>query len=207
MLSLLLVLSQSAQTVSIDAKCDEPTLLGNVLDEIKQTFSQCWLFLTAPGCTRPLHATHSLIMATQSHYETLRLAPPTSPYLLVLKFSRFLSPHIHSDSSTLLSFFPFQIFFLCTLSSVVIQPHCCFTDSLSTCIVFSVVYHDFYLCFPAPPCSGLPHVLFSPRPYPSSLPPCWQFILWQSCNVTTGCLLLMVELYFEVVFEVLCFRL
>lgn len=33
--------SQSAQTVSIDAKCDEPTLLGNVLDEIKQTFSQC----------------------------------------------------------------------------------------------------------------------------------------------------------------------
>uniref|UniRef100_A0A3Q4M2D3 AP-3 complex subunit delta-1 n=1 Tax=Neolamprologus brichardi TaxID=32507 RepID=A0A3Q4M2D3_NEOBR len=28
-------------TVSIDAKCDEPTLLGNVLDEIKQTFSQC----------------------------------------------------------------------------------------------------------------------------------------------------------------------
>lgn len=32
---------QSGQTVSIDAKCDEPTLLGNVLDEIKQTFSQC----------------------------------------------------------------------------------------------------------------------------------------------------------------------
>uniref|UniRef100_A0A7N6BEZ4 AP-3 complex subunit delta-1 n=1 Tax=Anabas testudineus TaxID=64144 RepID=A0A7N6BEZ4_ANATE len=31
----------SGQTVSIDAKCDEPTLLGNVLDEIKQTFSQC----------------------------------------------------------------------------------------------------------------------------------------------------------------------
>uniref|UniRef100_A0A671VI49 AP-3 complex subunit delta-1 n=1 Tax=Sparus aurata TaxID=8175 RepID=A0A671VI49_SPAAU len=29
------------KTVSIDAKCDEPTLLGNVLDEIKQTFSQC----------------------------------------------------------------------------------------------------------------------------------------------------------------------
>lgn len=111
MLSLLLVLSQSAQTVSIDAKCDEPTLLGNVLDEIKQTFSQCWLFLTAPGFTRPLHATHSLIMATQSHYETLRLAPPASPYLLVLKFSRFLSPHIHSDSSILLSFF-FPIFFL-----------------------------------------------------------------------------------------------
>lgn len=32
---------QTGQTVSIDAKCDEPTLLGNVLDEIKQTFSQC----------------------------------------------------------------------------------------------------------------------------------------------------------------------
>ncbi|XP_051550195.1 AP-3 complex subunit delta-1-like isoform X3 [Myxocyprinus asiaticus] len=29
------------QTVSIDAKCDEPSLLGNVLDEIKQTFSKC----------------------------------------------------------------------------------------------------------------------------------------------------------------------
>uniref|UniRef100_A0A671SBA4 AP-3 complex subunit delta-1 n=1 Tax=Sinocyclocheilus anshuiensis TaxID=1608454 RepID=A0A671SBA4_9TELE len=28
-------------TVSIDAKCDEPSLLGNVLDEIKQTFSKC----------------------------------------------------------------------------------------------------------------------------------------------------------------------
>uniref|UniRef100_A0A8C5F8B1 Adaptor related protein complex 3 subunit delta 1 n=1 Tax=Gadus morhua TaxID=8049 RepID=A0A8C5F8B1_GADMO len=28
-------------TVSIDAKCDEPSLLSNVLDEIKLTFSQC----------------------------------------------------------------------------------------------------------------------------------------------------------------------
>uniref|UniRef100_A0A3B4WEK7 AP-3 complex subunit delta-1 n=1 Tax=Seriola lalandi dorsalis TaxID=1841481 RepID=A0A3B4WEK7_SERLL len=37
----LLVKTVSEQTVSIDAKCDEPTLLGNVLDEIKQTFSQC----------------------------------------------------------------------------------------------------------------------------------------------------------------------
>uniref|UniRef100_A0A671VGZ5 AP-3 complex subunit delta-1 n=1 Tax=Sparus aurata TaxID=8175 RepID=A0A671VGZ5_SPAAU len=36
-----LLVKVSAQTVSIDAKCDEPTLLGNVLDEIKQTFSQC----------------------------------------------------------------------------------------------------------------------------------------------------------------------
>ncbi|XP_037829979.1 AP-3 complex subunit delta-1 isoform X3 [Kryptolebias marmoratus] len=36
-----LLVKTSAQTVSIDAKCDEPTLLGNVLDEIKQTFSQC----------------------------------------------------------------------------------------------------------------------------------------------------------------------
>uniref|UniRef100_A0A4W5MVH5 AP-3 complex subunit delta n=1 Tax=Hucho hucho TaxID=62062 RepID=A0A4W5MVH5_9TELE len=33
--------SQADQTVSIDAKCDEPGLLGNVLDEIKLTFSQC----------------------------------------------------------------------------------------------------------------------------------------------------------------------
>lgn len=46
-------LFQSGQTVSVDAKCDEPTLLGNVLDEIKQTFSQCWLCLTAPGCPPP----------------------------------------------------------------------------------------------------------------------------------------------------------
>uniref|UniRef100_A0A8D3DUM4 AP-3 complex subunit delta-1 n=1 Tax=Scophthalmus maximus TaxID=52904 RepID=A0A8D3DUM4_SCOMX len=37
----LLVKTVSGPTVSIDAKCDEPTLLGNVLDEIKQTFSQC----------------------------------------------------------------------------------------------------------------------------------------------------------------------
>uniref|UniRef100_A0A1A8H2E7 AP-3 complex subunit delta-1 n=1 Tax=Nothobranchius korthausae TaxID=1143690 RepID=A0A1A8H2E7_9TELE len=36
-----LLVKISSQTVSIDAKCDEPTLLGNVLDEIKQTFSQC----------------------------------------------------------------------------------------------------------------------------------------------------------------------
>uniref|UniRef100_A0A669DFD8 AP-3 complex subunit delta-1 n=1 Tax=Oreochromis niloticus TaxID=8128 RepID=A0A669DFD8_ORENI len=36
-----LLVKTSGQTVSIDAKCDEPTLLGNVLDEIKQTFSQC----------------------------------------------------------------------------------------------------------------------------------------------------------------------
>ncbi|KAJ4942981.1 hypothetical protein JOQ06_005493 [Pogonophryne albipinna] len=36
-----LLVKTSEQTVSIDAKCDEPTLLGNVLDEIKQTFSQC----------------------------------------------------------------------------------------------------------------------------------------------------------------------
>nr|XP_057930313.1 AP-3 complex subunit delta-1 isoform X2 [Doryrhamphus excisus] len=36
-----LLVKTSGQTVSIDAKCDESTLLGNVLDEIKQTFSQC----------------------------------------------------------------------------------------------------------------------------------------------------------------------
>ncbi|XP_062250897.1 AP-3 complex subunit delta-1 isoform X5 [Platichthys flesus] len=36
-----LLVKTADQTVSIDAKCDEPTLLGNVLDEIKQTFSQC----------------------------------------------------------------------------------------------------------------------------------------------------------------------
>ncbi|KAF7203028.1 transcript variant X6 [Nothobranchius furzeri] len=36
-----LLVKISSQTVSVDAKCDEPTLLGNVLDEIKQTFSQC----------------------------------------------------------------------------------------------------------------------------------------------------------------------
>lgn len=36
-----LLVKTSGETVSIDAKCDEPMLLGNVLDEIKQTFSQC----------------------------------------------------------------------------------------------------------------------------------------------------------------------
>ncbi|XP_034035655.1 AP-3 complex subunit delta-1 isoform X4 [Thalassophryne amazonica] len=36
-----LLVKTAGQTVSIDAKCDEPTLLGNVLDEIKQTFSEC----------------------------------------------------------------------------------------------------------------------------------------------------------------------
>uniref|UniRef100_A0A673MPJ9 AP-3 complex subunit delta-1 n=1 Tax=Sinocyclocheilus rhinocerous TaxID=307959 RepID=A0A673MPJ9_9TELE len=36
-----LLVKTSDQTVSIDAKCDEPSLLGNVLDEIKQTFSKC----------------------------------------------------------------------------------------------------------------------------------------------------------------------
>ncbi|KAG7488217.1 hypothetical protein MATL_G00030130 [Megalops atlanticus] len=36
-----LLVKTTDQTVSIDAKCDEPALLGNVLDEIKQTFSQC----------------------------------------------------------------------------------------------------------------------------------------------------------------------
>ncbi|XP_061634983.1 AP-3 complex subunit delta-1 isoform X2 [Phyllopteryx taeniolatus] len=36
-----LLVKTSDQTVSIDAKCDEPGLLGNVLDEIKLTFSQC----------------------------------------------------------------------------------------------------------------------------------------------------------------------
>ncbi|XP_066503330.1 AP-3 complex subunit delta-1 isoform X2 [Hoplias malabaricus] len=36
-----LLVKTADQTVSIDAKCDEPSLLGNVLDEIKQTFSQC----------------------------------------------------------------------------------------------------------------------------------------------------------------------
>ncbi|XP_061739195.1 AP-3 complex subunit delta-1 isoform X2 [Nerophis ophidion] len=36
-----LLVKTSGQTVSMDAKCDEPALLGNVLDEIKQTFSQC----------------------------------------------------------------------------------------------------------------------------------------------------------------------
>lgn len=48
LLDTLLSPPQSGQTVSIDAKCDEPTLLGNVLDEIKQTFSLCWLCLPAP---------------------------------------------------------------------------------------------------------------------------------------------------------------
>ncbi|XP_061832225.1 AP-3 complex subunit delta-1 isoform X6 [Nerophis lumbriciformis] len=36
-----LLVKTCGQTVSMDAKCDEPALLGNVLDEIKQTFSQC----------------------------------------------------------------------------------------------------------------------------------------------------------------------
>uniref|UniRef100_A0A4W5QNV7 AP-3 complex subunit delta-1 n=1 Tax=Hucho hucho TaxID=62062 RepID=A0A4W5QNV7_9TELE len=36
-----LLVKTADQTVSIDAKCDEPALLGNVLDEIKLTFSQC----------------------------------------------------------------------------------------------------------------------------------------------------------------------
>uniref|UniRef100_A0A8B9HR75 Adaptor related protein complex 3 subunit delta 1 n=1 Tax=Astyanax mexicanus TaxID=7994 RepID=A0A8B9HR75_ASTMX len=36
-----LLVKTADQTVSIDAKCDELSLLGNVLDEIKQTFSQC----------------------------------------------------------------------------------------------------------------------------------------------------------------------
>ncbi|KAJ8271099.1 hypothetical protein GJAV_G00122740 [Gymnothorax javanicus] len=36
-----LLVKSSEQTVSIDAKCNESSLLGNVLDEIKQTFSQC----------------------------------------------------------------------------------------------------------------------------------------------------------------------
>ncbi|XP_064185903.1 AP-3 complex subunit delta-1 [Anguilla rostrata] len=36
-----LLVKSTEQTVSIDAKCDESALLGNVLDEIKQTFSQC----------------------------------------------------------------------------------------------------------------------------------------------------------------------
>ncbi|XP_054646405.1 AP-3 complex subunit delta-1 isoform X3 [Dunckerocampus dactyliophorus] len=36
-----LLVKTSGQTVSVDAKCDEATLLGNVLDEIKRTFSQC----------------------------------------------------------------------------------------------------------------------------------------------------------------------
>ncbi|KAM9480149.1 AP-3 complex subunit delta-1-like isoform 16-T16 [Salvelinus alpinus] len=36
-----LLVKTADQTVSIDAKCDEPGLLGNVLDEIKLTFFQC----------------------------------------------------------------------------------------------------------------------------------------------------------------------
>uniref|UniRef100_A0A8C4ZVX4 Adaptor related protein complex 3 subunit delta 1 n=1 Tax=Gadus morhua TaxID=8049 RepID=A0A8C4ZVX4_GADMO len=36
-----LLVKTADQTVSIDAKCDEPSLLSNVLDEIKLTFSQC----------------------------------------------------------------------------------------------------------------------------------------------------------------------
>ncbi|XP_056614470.1 AP-3 complex subunit delta-1 isoform X2 [Triplophysa dalaica] len=36
-----LLVKTADQIVSIDAKCDEPSLLGNVLDEIKETFSKC----------------------------------------------------------------------------------------------------------------------------------------------------------------------
>ncbi|XP_061097905.1 AP-3 complex subunit delta-1 isoform X2 [Conger conger] len=36
-----LLVKSTEQTVSIEAKCDESSLLGNVLDEIKLTFSQC----------------------------------------------------------------------------------------------------------------------------------------------------------------------
>ncbi|XP_055073796.2 AP-3 complex subunit delta-1 isoform X2 [Misgurnus anguillicaudatus] len=36
-----LLVKTADQTVSIDAKCDEPSLLGNLLDEIKETFSKC----------------------------------------------------------------------------------------------------------------------------------------------------------------------
>lgn len=197
-----LTLSQSAQTVSIDAKCDEPTLLGNVLDEIKQTFSQCWLFLTAPGCPRPLYATHSLIKATQCHYETQWLPLPG--------ITLFISPQIFKISFSSLSLrFPHFFFFsllppvhsqLCGHSPglyVVLQTHCRHTSSS---LWFT---SEFDFCFPAPlyfTSSALPQL------YPSFLPFCWRFILWKSCNVTTGCLLLMVELYFYC-FEVLCFHL
>lgn len=69
-----LLVKSSGETVSIDAKCDEPTLLGNVLDEIKQTFSQCWLCqpLTSP------HVCHFWIKTTWS-CSTLQLAYLSRP--------------------------------------------------------------------------------------------------------------------------------
>lgn len=151
-LSLLPSSSQSGQTVSIDAKCDEPTLLGNVLDEIKQTFSQCWLCPTAPGCPPtppcPPSPKHNIIMLRNT-------AAGTSSIAL------FISPQIRKD------FFLLTFLFSVPLSVVPMHSElcdhspdtwCCFTDSLCTCAVFSAMQFHFYLLVFEPqqlPCSSL----------------------------------------------------
>lgn len=63
------------------------------------------------------HATTPYFAETQHNHvmKTLRLALPVSPYLLVLRFARFLSPYLLLQCPHTL--------FLCTLSSVVTPRH------------------------------------------------------------------------------------
>lgn len=195
-----LISSQSGQTVSIDAKCDEPTLLGNVLDEIKQTFCPCWLCSTAPGCTWPLHA--PLLAETQHNHVTKKKHCgwhfSVSHYLLVLRFARFPLWPPSSVSNILM--------FLCT-------PHSFPDISLlfhSHCVRLSFLQYDFFyfftLWFPHLDYPWLLTLYWAPLCGCSSFSavsvylPALHFVssLWQSRNVIlkTGRLLLMVELCF-----------
>ena len=73
----------------------------------RRCLGMCWMRSSRPslsadcvrqpqGAPRPLHAAPSSLAETQHNHvtKTLRLALPVSPYLLVLRFARFLSPYL-----------------------------------------------------------------------------------------------------------------
>lgn len=187
-------LSQSGQTVSIDAKCDEPTLLGNVLDEIKQTFSQCWLCLTAEGCptptptppsTLPLHPAppslkHNIISLRNTATGTSSIALFISPQICKISFPFSASPAPHT----------LPLFALCghflTLD-VVLQTHCVHASSSLQCN-----FHFYFLVFKQPPCCTptLSSCFWTPgilcsflRLFPPSTLSGIQSVTFASCNV------------------------
>lgn len=139
MLTSHLSLFQSDQTVSIDAKCDEPSLLGNVLDEIKQTFSKCWLWpLTAQKPPEPPHA--------QNHIPCSETrVPPLWTFVFIGSFSVLLfRPQISSPSLAFVS--PPQLCLTCIwshTSSCILR----LSDTLSIVLTVHEIHLDWELDF------------------------------------------------------------
>lgn len=125
----LFCLFKGENSVSIDGKCDDSTLLGNLLSELKETLSSCWILL-GTGAIPSLH-NHPMREGLWTYGQALHFS--------------LLSPDAHVRSQGCVSCFRFQfhstldylIFFLrFTHPKTVLSPPVFLTpefQTLSTC--------------------------------------------------------------------------